>query len=292
MIIIGCSHGLHVAKKIAKLLRRPYSKLEATKFPDSETYLRFHCDVRKQQVVLVQSFYGDINNCLMEVFFAAWTAKDLGARKVILAAPFFPYFRQDARFNPGECVSLQVIAKFVDDCVDAFYVIDHHLHREKTLAHIFNAEAHKITANPLMMEYIKHNVKNPLIVGPDWESYKWAQATAKMIGCESVILEKTRYNSRQVQVKLNKDIDISKNNLVLVDDMISTGHTLLETIKLLKQMGAKKFTCITVHGIFAEGALEKLQKAGAKVISCNTIPSGSSKIDVSGLLAHALKHAA
>ncbi|MBI2138209.1 ribose-phosphate diphosphokinase [Candidatus Woesearchaeota archaeon] len=290
MIIIGLSHGLHVAKKIAKLLKRPYSKLEASRFPDSETYMRFHCDVRGQQVVLVQSFYGDVNNCLMEVFFAAWTAKDLGARKVILAAPFFPYFRQDARFNPGECVSLQVIAKFVDDCVDAFFVIDPHLHREKNLGHIFKVKAHKITANPLMMEYIKKHVKNPLIVGPDWESYKWAQATAKMIGCESVILEKTRYNSRDVRVKLSKNIDISKNNLVLVDDMISTGHTLLETIKLLKGMGAKKFTCVTVHGIFAEGALEKLEKTGAKVAACNTIPGRCAKIDVSGLLADALRH--
>ena len=101
MIIIGCSHGLHLARRIADKLKRPYSKLKFSKFPDSEIKLIFKYDIKGKIVVLVQSFYNNVNDCIIEALFAAETAHDLGAKKVILVAPYFPYLRQDKRFNPG-----------------------------------------------------------------------------------------------------------------------------------------------------------------------------------------------
>ena len=288
MIIISCSHGLHLAKKIADKLNKPYSALEVTHFPDSEIKLRFKVEVKDKVVVLVQSFYGNINDCVIETLFAAETAKGLGAKKIVLVAPYFPYLRQDKRFNPGECISLQTIAKNIDEDFDEVYIIDPHLHREKTLGHIFNIKAHKLTADPLIADYIKKNIKNALIVGPDIESYKWAEKTAEIIGCESVILRKKRYSARKVKISLNKKIDLKNKNIVLVDDIISTGHTLLETIKFLKKLGAKKINCTAVHGIFAENALFKLLKAGARVVTSNTIPNKVSKIDVTNLIAEHL----
>src|SRR3989338_7053740 len=268
MIIISCSHGLHIARKIAAKLKKPYSALEVTHFPDSEIKLRFKVDVKNKDIVLVQSFYGNVNDCIIEALFAAETARDLGAKKITLAAPYFPYLRQDRRFNPGECISLRTIAKNIDEDFDKVIIMDPHLHREKTLKHIFKISSKKLTAGPLIAGYIKKNIKNALVIGPDVESYKWAEKTADMIGCESAILKKDRYGPRKVKVSLNKKVDISHKNLVIVDDMISTGHTLLETIKLLKKMGAKKITCVCVHGIFVENALKKLRRTGAKVISC------------------------
>ena len=217
--------------------------------------------------------------------FAAETAKDLGAKKVKLVAPYFPYLRQDKRFNPGECISLRTIAKNIDEDFNEIFIIDPHLHRERTLKHIFKVKAHKLTASPLIESYIKKKIKNPIIIGPDWESYKWAQNVAKRIGCDCAIMEKERYSARNVKVKLNKKIDIKSKNLVFIDDMISTGHTLLEAIKAMKKLGGKKVTCFAVHGILVENALGKLKKAGAEVITTNTIPNKSNKIDVSGLIA-------
>jgi len=289
MIIIGLSHGLHLAKSIAGKLRKPYSALEVTRFPDSEIKLRFKVDVKGKTIVLVQSFYGNINHCVIETLFAAETARDLGARKVILAAPYFPYLRQDKRFNPGECISLQTIAKNIDEDFDEVIIIDPHLHREKTLKHIFRIKSHRLTANALIEDYIKKKIKNPVIIGPDWESYKWAQRVAEKINCDFAIMEKDRISARKVKVKLNKKIDIKSKNLVFIDDMISTGHTLLEAIKAMKKMGAKKVTCFAVHGILVENALEKLKKAGATVITANTIPNKAAKIDVSGLIVEQLK---
>src|SRR3989338_5787639 len=293
MIIIGCSHGKHLAGKVAKRLKEKYSELQVKKFPDGETKIRFLADVKGKDVILVQSFYGDmnwdVNDCVVEAIFAAETARDLGAKKVFLAAPYFPYLRQDKRFKPGESISLKIMAGLVDGHFDKVFVVDPHLHREAQLSHIFKIHSHKITSNPWIADYIRKNIKNPLIVGPDWESYKWAQRVAEQIGCKHVILEKVRYSGRKVKVKLNKKIDIKGKSLILVDDMVSTGNTLIEAAKDIKRLGAKRFACIAVHGIFVEDALSRLKKANIRVITTNTIPNKTAKIDVSWLIAESLR---
>ena len=293
MIIIGCSHGKHLAGKVAKRLKAKYSELQVKKFPDGETKIRFLADVKGKDVILVQSFYGDmnwdVNDCVVEAIFAAETARDLGAKKVFLAAPYFPYLRQDKRFKPGESISLKIMAGLVDRHFDKVFVVDPHLHREAQLSHIFKIHSHKITSNPWIADYIRKNIKNPLIVGPDWESYKWAQRVAEQIGCEYVILEKVRYSGRKVKVTLNKKIDLDNKPVVFVDDMISTGNTILEASKNIRKLVAKKFYCVAVHGLFVEGALEKLRKANIEAVTTNTIPNKVAKIDVSGIVADALK---
>jgi ribose-phosphate pyrophosphokinase len=291
-MIIACSNGESIAKRLAKRLKQPYSRLFVEKFPDNETHLRFLKDVKNKNLIFVQSFYGNINDQLIEVWFAARTAKELGAKKLTLVAPYFPYLRQDKRFKPGDCRSVHVVAEFVDKLFDRILICDPHLHREKQLSHIFTIHTTKITANPLLADYIKKHIKDALIVGPDWESYKWAEKTADMIGCGSAIMEKERYSGRKVEVKLkskDKGIDVKAKNIVLAADTISTGHTIMEAIKLLKKIGAKKFTVLAVHGIFVEKALEKIQKLGAKVITTNTIPNKVAKIDVSKLIAVGLR---
>jgi len=288
MIIIGCSKGTHIAKKIAKKAKKPYSELKVKKFPDNESHIRFTCDVKRKTVVLVQSFYGNVNDYIMEVIFAAETAKELGARKVFLVAPYFPYFRQDSRFNPGECISIKVMGKLISHYFDKLFVIDPHLHRQGAITKIFSTKVEKLTANPCIIDYIKKNIKKPLIVGPDWESYKWAEKVADQIGCESVIMEKKRISGRKVKVTLNKKIDITDKNIIFVDDIISTGNTIRGAVKNIKKLGAKKFNCIAVHGVFVENALEKLRKEKVKVITTNTIPNKVNKIDVSGLVAEGL----
>jgi ribose-phosphate pyrophosphokinase len=289
MIIIGCSHGTHLAQKVAKKLKSSYSALKVKKFPDGEIKVRFMSNVKGKDIVLVQSFYGDINDLIVEVIFAAETARDLGAKKVFLIAPYFPYLRQDKRFKPGQCISIEVMCRLMSKYFDKVFIIDPHLHREKKLSHLFSTKSQRLTANPYIADYIRKNIKNPLIVGPDWESYKWARKVAEKINCEYVILEKKRYTGRKVKVTLNKKVNINNKNIIFVDDIISTGNTILESVKNLRKLGAKKFNCIAVHGIFVENALGKLRKANVNVVSTNTIPNKVSKIDVSELIARALK---
>lgn len=286
MLIVSCSHGTHLGSSIAKRLNANHSQLTVNKFPDDEILIKFNSDLKNKKVVLVQSFYNNISDCLIEVILAAATAKELGAKKIILIAPYFPYLRQDKRFRAGESVSQGIIAGLIDKYFDGVYVIDPHLHRKESLSEIFKIKSIKLTANDLIAGYIRKNIKNPiLLIGPDSESYKWARNVAEKIGAESRILTKTRYSSYHVEVKLNKKVDLKDKNVVIVDDIVSTGHTIIEASKLLGGLGAKNIYCICVHGIFVENALDKFKKNKIKIISTNTIPNKVSMIDVSGLIA-------
>lgn len=289
-MIIGCSHGLHVAKSVAAKVKRPYAPLATKRFPDGELYVKLPKPVKGKDVVLVQSFYDEISDCLLEVILAAETAKELGARSVTLVAPHFPYFRQDKRFRAGEAVSIKIVDRMISRAVDRFMVVDPHLHRTNSLADVFSCKTKKLTANHAIAQHIKKNLPgNALIVGPDWESYKWAELVAKQIGFEYAILRKKRFSSHKVEITFPKKVDVKDRRVIIIDDIISSGHTLLETIKHLKKKGIRKITCICVHGILAEGALSKLRKAGAQVITTNTLPNPAAKIDITDVLAEGLK---
>jgi ribose-phosphate pyrophosphokinase len=288
MIIISCSHGKHLGKKIANKLNSNHSNLIVSKFPDDELLVRFDSNLKGEKVILVQSFYNNINDNLIEVILAANTAKDLGANKVVLAAPYFPYLRQDKRFHKGESISQGIIGKLIDNCFDEVYVIDPHLHRKNDLSQIFKIKSNKLTANELIAKYIKKNIKSPAVIGPDSESHKWAKTVANLVGADHRILKKIRYGPYHVKVKLNKSISLKGKNIVIVDDIVSTGNTIIEASKLLRKLRAKKIFCICVHGIFSKGALKKFRENKIEVISSNTIPNSKAKIDVSRLISSEL----
>ena len=287
-MIVSCSHGRHLGHLIAKKLNKKHSVLLVDKFPDDEIRIRFSNNLKNKTVILIQSFYKNINDCIIEVIFAAKTANELGAKKVILAAPYFPYLRQDKRFHKGESVSQRIVANLMDKYFDAICIMDPHLHRKNKLEYIFKAKTKKLTANNLIADYVKKHIKNPVIIGPDEESYKWAKSVADILGAQSIILNKKRYSSFHVKVKLNKKIDLRDKNAVIIDDIVSTGNTILETAKILKKLGANKIYCICVHGIFIKDALSKLKKQKIKIISTNTIPNKAAKIDVSGVIGESL----
>ena len=289
MLIVSCSHGKHLGKLITTKLKAQHSYLIVGKFPDDELYLRFGVSLKNKAVTLVQSFYKNISDCIIEVLLAAKTASELGAKKVILVAPYFPYLRQDKRFHTGEAISQSIIGDLFGKYFNTVYLLDPHLHRRFKLNQIFNVKALKLTSNSLIAKYIKEHVKNPVIIGPDEESYKWARNVANILNVESRILKKKRLSSYHVEIKLNKKIDLENKNAVIVDDIVSTGHTILETAKILKKLGAENIYCICVHGIFANDALKKLHKAGIKDVSTNTIPNKVAKIDVSGVIAGTLR---
>src|SRR3989338_2857190 len=287
MLIIGCSGASGIARNIAKKIECRFSQICSNKFPDGESYVRLMANARNEDVVLVQSFYGEINDKLIEVIFAGYTAMDLGAKKVTLIATYFPYMRQDNRFNSGEAISTEIVAKLMNGCFDRIVILDPHLHRKKKLSDLYEIDALKITAYPLIADYIKRNFMkdNPVIIGPDEESYKWAQTTAEQIGCEYSILEKKRHDARNVEVKFKKKISLKGRNVIIVDDMMSTGHTVIETIKKLKALKVKSIKCICIHGIFIEDALKKIKSYGVEVIASNSIPNPVGKIDVSWIVA-------
>lgn len=286
MIIVGMPNSFALARRIAERTRSEFSKLNVKRFPDGEIHLRYMADVKRKKVVLVQTLI-DPNESLMEVVFAARTAKDLGARKVVLVAPYLAYMRQDIRFRKGDCINAKVNAELLSHFVDELITIDPHLHRIEHLKDIFSISTTTLTADPLIASYLK-KIKHPLIIGPDEESFQWAQDIARMAGCRSIILHKRRYSSTHVEIEIEEDIDFRKFNVVMVDDMISTGHTMFEVIKDVRKLGAKKITCIAVHGLFTNNAFSRFKRFGVSVVTCNTIAHKTNRIDVSGIISEVL----
>lgn len=287
MIVIGCSNSKTLAKKIAKNLKAEYSPLTAKHFPDGELYVKFEKNLKNKDIVLVQTLH-PANEALLEIILAGYTARDLGAKKLKLVIPYLAYIRQDKRFNPGEAVSSKITGKLLN-FFDEIITIDPHLHRYKSLKEVFKTKTKKLTANNLIKEYIKKNYKNPVIIGPDEESFQWAKKIAENINTEAAILEKTRYSPKNVKVKIKSYIGIKNKDIIIIDDIISTGKTILGTIKKIKEKKPKSVSVIAVHGIFTDSITYKeIEKNTKRITTTNTIPNKHAKIDVSGLIADSL----
>ncbi|HLC82505.1 MAG TPA: ribose-phosphate diphosphokinase [Bacteroidia bacterium] len=290
MIITSWENSEKLARKLTKQLRATYSQLTISSFPDGDIYLKYNCDLKDQILILVHSFQPNSDQSLFDVVFAAETAKDLGAKKVILVAPYLAYMRQDKRFNPGEAISSRIMAKLLNNSIDELITIDPHLHRYKSLKEIFSIKTKTLTADQLIADYLQKRLKNVVIIGPDGESYQWAETIAKQIGVEATVLIKTRLSSRNIKSKIIHPIPIKGRNVVIIDDIISTGHTIAEAAKKAKSLGAKSVTALGVHGIFAENAIPKMKKAGVdKIITTNCIEHSTNGIDISSLILKELK---
>lgn len=291
MLITSCGNSEKIAKAVARSLKVPYSPVHISAFPDGDLYLKFNTSIKGKILVIVHSFQPHSNDSLLKIIFAAETAKDLGAKKVILAAPYLAFMRQDIRFHPGEAVSSKIMAKHLSLCIDRIITIDGHLHRFRTLDALFHIPGKNLTANHLIADYIKKkNMKEVVIIGPDWESFQWAEQIAKKIGAPVTVFEKKRSSSRKVSEKMVKPISLKDKHIIIVDDIISTGHTIIEAAKLAYAQGAKEVSTIGVHGLFAENAISKLKKAKVNpIITTNCIEHATNKIDVAPLIVEELR---
>jgi len=290
VIITTCGNSQKIALRVARQLQALYSPLTISSFPDGDIYLKYNVEVKDKVVVIIHSFQPHPNQSLYQVIFAAETAQDLGAKKVILVAPYLAFMRQDKRFHLGEAISSRIMAKHLNSCLDKIITIDPHLHRYKSLKDIFTIPATCLTANELVAQYIQKHFRQAVIIGPDAESYQWAKAVAKTIGAEATVLQKKRYSSRKVEVEMVYHLEMKGKDVAIVDDIISTGHTIAEAAKKAKKLGAKTVTAIGIHGLFVEDAIVKLKKAGVdRIVTTDCIEHNTNKIDVADLLVKELK---
>ncbi|MBT3297470.1 ribose-phosphate diphosphokinase [archaeon] len=299
MIITTVGNSELLAKKMALSLKCKFRLIKVDNFPDKELYLQFQIkknELKGKKVIIVGSFQPDPNFSLLKLILAAETAKQLGAKKVVLIAPYLGFMRQDKMFNYGEAVTNKIMSKLINNSFDKIVTVDTHIHRIKLMKDIFKISAKNLTANHTISEFIKSKFKNKVkqnniaIIGPDWESYQWAEVIAKQVGCDVTVFKKTRFSSRKVREKMIKPIEIKGKDIIIVDDIISTGHTIIEATKKVKKLGAKSVTTICVHGLFVEGAISKIKKSGVKeIITTNSIQRKESKIDLCKLLCEEIK---
>ena len=262
--------------------------LETRRFPDDETYVRLIADVEARSVALICTLDRPDEKTL-RLLFAVHAARDLGAARIGLVAPYLGYMRQDKRFRPGEAITSNAYARLLSASLDWIVTIDPHLHRRSSMSEIYSVPVAVCHAAPKLSSWIREHVSDAIVIGPDSESEQWVSAVASAAGVPFTTLEKTRHGDRDVEIKI-PDVERWRNRRpVLVDDIISSGRTMKVAIKQLVALGFAPPVVLGVHGLIADDAYERLKAAGAaQIVSTNSVSHPSNEIDISDVLASAI----
>ncbi|GAB4301002.1 MAG: ribose-phosphate pyrophosphokinase [Thiohalomonadaceae bacterium] len=274
-------------RRLAEALGLPFAPVEIHRFPDGESKVTLPAQLPAQ--VVVCRTLDQPNDKLVELMLVTRTARELGARHITLVAPYLCYMRQDIAFHAGEAVSQKIIGGFLAELFDAVITVDPHLHRIERLEQaIPRGQAIALTAAPAMIEFLAQHVQHPMLIGPDAESEQWVRAMAEPAGLEYAVATKERLGDRSVRTKL-PEMSYQGRSIVLVDDMASTGRTLIAVASQLKFRGAAAIHCLVTHALFTDDTTRQLHEAGIERIwSTDSISHPSNVIHLAPLLAQAV----
>ncbi len=268
-----------ICRSIAASLELEPCEFELRTFPDGETYVRLLEPCNDRDAIIICPLQQP-NDKLLPLLLLVETLRDLGIHKVGLVTPYLPYMRQDIRFKPGEGVTSRYFSSILNAHFDWLVTVDPHLHRYSTLDEIYTIPNRVVDAAPVAAKWMAAHIENPLLIGPDEESSQWIQKAAANADVPYEVLLKQRSGDYQVDVSELKN-DWQGMTPVLLDDIISTGKTMQQTIVSLKRAGLREPVCIGIHGLFADNAYQELIDAGARaVVTTNCIEHLSNKIDV------------
>lgn len=288
-IVFSGSSNQFLAREVSHLLDAPLGLATIKRFPDGERYIKIENEVKGKECVVIQSTGYPQDENLFELFTILDTLKYMGAGKIITVVPYFGYGRQDKVFKTGEAVTSRTASKHIQMDSDEFISIN--LHEESILDN-FQIPARNLDASPLLGSYLKEHgfcAEKSLVLAPDKSAFPMAKVVSEIMGCSTDYLEKCRLGPGECQVR-PKNLEARGANIIIVDDMIDSGGSMMEAIRLLKEQEASSVTIATVHPVLTGSAVTRLCHAGAKdVIATNTIRSEVSRISVAGLIAGALK---
>lgn len=254
-------------------------------FPDGETKFTNSDRVSGKSVLLVQSTHQPADQHLFQLLLAAHQLSEDGAR-VTAVVPYLAYARQDKQFLPGEGVTLGIVAHLMRSAgIRRLVTVD--IHSAEGLA-LFSFPAYSVSAIPGLVGYAREKLglKDPVVISPDLGASKRTEAFAQLYGAPFLKLTKTRdRTSGQVTMKEAK-LEVAGKDVVIVDDIISTGGTVRAAAEMTMKQGARRVFALCVHGLFVGNATESMEKASVKaIVSTNTVPGRYSQVDVSDALA-------
>lgn len=280
MNIIGGHASQLLAGRVSDALKSTLLICEFKRFPDGELYTRILDELAGESVTIIQSTVNDSDFVSLLQLIDACSE----ASRIDVVIPYMGYARQDKQFKRGEPISARAMAS----AIQADNVFTVNIHNESILDY-FDAKATNLDATPMIGEYIKNmKFKNPLIVAPDDGAIALARNASKDLGIDYDFLDKTRLSGESVTIQ-PKNIAVKGRDVIIIDDIISTGGTMAETISLLKKQGAHEVFVACVHPVLSSNAVLKLFKAGVKgIIATDTIDKGVSVVSVAPVIAGAI----
>jgi len=272
MLVLGGTSAQSIAEDISNELHQPLIEATYKRFPDDEFYVRIMDEVKGEDVLIVQTTYPDPK--IIELFLIQDAVYEAGANKILIVIPYFGYSRQDKKFENGEPISARAIAEHISLHADQVITVDPH---KEHLLDFFKVPAYSCSAVGEIAHYLKE--KNiDFLLAPDKGAKKRVEQAAKIIGCDFDYMEKTRIDGTTINIK-PKNLEAKNKTVAILDDIISTGGTMAKSIKELKKQGAKQVSVACTHGLFTQGAKEKLLSSGCdEIISTDTIENEFSSV--------------
>jgi ribose-phosphate pyrophosphokinase len=267
MLFAGTSHR-DLAQQIADCSGMQLGKVLIETFPDGEIGVQILENVRGRDVFVLQTIARHPNLYLMELLILVDALKRASARSIIAVIPYFGYARQDRKGTGRVPITAKLVANLLEKA-GVTRVLTMDLHAEQ-LQGFFDIPVDNLYARPVLVDAIKEmGLENFVVVSPDVGSIKLARAFAESLKVEYAIVDKRRVNAKQVE--MNALIgDVESKDVLLIDDMCSTGGTLKTASMVCKNAGAKRICAAVTHGLFVGQAFE--ESAIEKMMISNTIP--------------------
>lgn len=286
-IVLGFPDYRAPAQRLADKAGIDYADIQVHRFPDGESLVRLPGSL--PPAVVICTSLDEANRRLIELELAAATAVRLGVKSLTLVAPYLCYMRQDVAFHPGEAISQRIIGALLARHFDTVITVDPHLHRTAHLADAIPVtQAIALTAAPVIAEWLKAREVEPLLIGPDEESEQWVSAIAAPGGLEFGVARKTRLGDNEVRIEL-PERSYGGRDVVLVDDVASTGHTLAEAARQIAASGAASVSVVVSHALFVGDALDSLRNAGVSdICSTDSVLHESNRLHLDAILSRAL----
>ncbi len=288
MHVIGGTASTALAERISRELgNAPFAIPFTKRFPDGEMYVRVGGRLEGEDVVIVQSTRTDQD--LVELLLLEEAVREAGAKRVFVVVPYFGYARQDRRFFPGEPVSARAFCRHVELDADAVITVD--LHSPQTLSH-FSKPAYEASGIPAIARLLRERPVD-LLVSPDRGGIERVRRMAQILDKPWFAFEKKRLDSEHVELSLPADLDlpIQGKHAVIVDDVISTGGTIVEAAKLLKKQQVGAISAACTHGLFLRDAFERIKAVADEVFSTDTLGNPAEKASVAPDIAQILVRA-
>jgi ribose-phosphate pyrophosphokinase len=287
MMILAFPDYLSQSQRLATRIDADLAEIILHHFPDSESFLRLPPSL-PEHLIICRSL-NQPNDKLIELLLCARTARELGAKRLTLVAPYLSYMRQDIANQPGEAVSQRIIGKMLADLFDDVITVDPHLHRISTLNQAIPIRnAISLSAAKDIGRFLKAKFERALLLGPDSESEQWVSSIANNIGFDYAIAHKERRGDQQVEMTL-PEYNYRNQPVIIIDDMASTGRTLAKAAGLLHAAGSQDIYAAITHPLFCGDALSHILSAGIKNIwSTDSIDHPIACIKLDSLLAGAI----
>jgi ribose-phosphate pyrophosphokinase len=287
MIVVPGPASQSLGKKVAESLNAKTVEVKLKDFPDGEYSLRLG-DVAGEEVVVVQTTGPPQDTNVMQLLLLLDAVKDLGAKKVTAVVPYLAFARQDKRFLSGEAVSAETLVKLIDTCgVDRFVTVN--IHSENTLKN-FSVPTMNLSAITVLADYFKgRGLDGAFSLSPDKGAIGLAEEAEKVLGggCGWLRKERDRYTG-EIQVE-EKSLNVKGRDVIVFDDIISTGGTIARAIEMLKTQGARRVYAACVHPLLIGEAINNIVDRGAEeIVGTDSIPNSVRTVSLAPLIAEAL----